>query len=272
VAGSCLVAIVAAAAACAKNRRLGEKRDGAMTKPLLEDSNDSELLELRDAAEFDMETGAPTNAAAQKLCMLQWRAGEPDSVRDLPHGDIAAATGGFSPTNRLAGGGSCTVFQGSLYGLDVAVKQLHADADEWNNAQFEAEMQLLCTVTHENICCLLAFSTDGLQRCLVLELCTGGALDTRLACKAVGGGAALPEPLAWQERLDIAVGIASALVHLHTRRPQLLHRDLKTANVLLDGAGKAKVADFGTVREGPTTQSGATHILTQRRVGTRVYM
>jgi hypothetical protein len=85
-------------------------------------------------------------------------------------------------------------------------------------------MQLLCTVAHDNICCLLAFSTDGPQRCLVLELCTGGALDTRLACKAVGGGAAPPEPLAWQQRLDIAVGIAQALVHLHTRRPQLLHR------------------------------------------------
>jgi hypothetical protein len=132
VAGFCLVAIIAAAAAYAKKRRLDRNnRDGAMTKPLLEDTNDSELLELRDAAEFNMETGAPTNAAAQKLCMLQWRAGEPDSVRDLPHGDIAAATGGFSPANRLAGGGSCTVFQGSLYGLDVAVKQLHADADEW---------------------------------------------------------------------------------------------------------------------------------------------
>jgi serine/threonine protein kinase len=68
------------------------------------------------------------------------------------------------------------------------------------------------------------------------------------------------------------VGIASALVHLHSYRPQLLHRDLKTANVLLDGAGKAKVADFGTVREGPTKQSGDTHMQTERRVGTRVYM
>ena len=198
--------------------------------------------------------------------------GEPESVRQLPYSDIEAATGGFGAASRLAGGGSCTVFRGSLFGLlDVAVKQLHSDADEWNNAQFETEMQLLCTVTHECICCLLAFSTDGPQRCLVLELCTGGSLETRLACTAVGGGAP-PEPLKWPERLAIACGIASALDHLHSHRPQLLHRDLKTANVLLDGAGNAKVADFGTAREGPTKQSGDTHMQTERRVGTRMYM
>ena len=91
------------------------------------------------------------------VCVLQWKAGEPESVRQLPYCDIEAATGGFGAENRLAGGGSCTVFQGSLFGLmDVAVKQLHSDADEWNNTQFETEMQLLCTVTHDHICCLLA--------------------------------------------------------------------------------------------------------------------
>jgi Leucine-rich repeat (LRR) protein/serine/threonine protein kinase len=272
VAGSCLVAIIVVAAAVAKNRQLDKRRKGPLNKPLLEDSIDSELLVLRDAAEFDIETGAPVNAASQQLCVLQWQAGEPESVRQLPYSQIEAATGGFGAANRLAGGGSCTVFQGNLFGLmEVAVKQLHSDADEWNNTQFETEMQALCTVTHDNICCLLAFSADGPSRCLVLELCTGGALDTRLACKAVGEGPK-PEPLKWAERLAIAVGIASALVHLHLHRPQLLHRDLKAANVLIDGAGKAKVADFGTVREGPTKQSGDTHMQTERRVGTRVYM
>jgi hypothetical protein len=273
VAGSCLVAIIVVAVVVATKKQLDKKRKGPLNKPLLEDNSiDSELLVLRDAAEFDIETGAPINAASQQLCVLQWQAGEPESVRQLPYSQIEVATGGFGAANRLAGGGSCTVFQGSLFGLmEVAVKQLHSDADEWNNTQFETEMQLLCTVTHDNICCLLAFSADGPSRCLVLELCTGGALDTRLACKAVGEGPK-PEPLKWAERLAIAVGIASALVHLHLHRPQLLHRDLKAANVLIDGAGKAKVADFGTVREGPTKQSGDTHMQTERRVGTRVYM
>ena len=269
VAGSCLAAIAVVAVAVAKKWQRDKQRSAPLNKPLLEESGDSELLVLRDTAKFDIETGAPTNTAAQRLCMLQWVAGEPESVRELPYVDIEAAAGQFGPANQLASGGSCTVFRGNLYGLDVAIKQLHTDADEWNNTQFETEMRLLCTVTHENICELLAFSADGPQRCIVLELCTG-ALDTRLACTAVGDGPP-PQPLTWHERLGIAVGIASALVHLHSRCPQMLHRDLKTANVLLDAANKAKVADFGTAREGPT-DNGDTHVVTQRRVGTRIYM
>ena len=247
VAGSCLAAIVVVVAAIVKRRQL-KTRTGALNKPLLEGANDSELVLLHDAAEFDAETGAPTNAAAQQLCMLQWRAGEAESVRELPYASIEEAAGSFGAENRLASGGSCTVFQGRLWGVqEVAIKQLHSDADDWNNAQFEAEIRLLCTVTHEHICGLLAYSTDGPQRCLVLELCAGGALDSRLACRAVGEGGSTPEPLDWRHRLAIALGVAQALTHLHALRPQMLHRDLKTANVLLDAAGKAKVADFGTV-------------------------
>jgi serine/threonine protein kinase len=62
---------------------------------------------------------------------------------------------------------------------------------------------------------LLAFSTDGACRCLVLELCSGGALDGRLE-------RGHPRPLAWPLRLRIALDIASALVHLHKAR--VLHR------------------------------------------------
>ena len=89
---------------------------------------------------------------------------------------------------------------------------------------------------HTNICSLYAFSTDGPQRCLVLELCTGGSLDKRLECSHQQAA------LTWQARVSIAVGVARALVYLHSQKPPLLHRDVKSANVLLDGAGNAKVA------------------------------
>ena len=224
VAGACLVAIVAAAAGVTKKRLAQKRKAGASLDKLLLGEADTELLRLRDGAEFDMDTGAPANSAAQQLCVLQWVAGEAGSVRELPYAAIQKATGCFGTENRLAAGGSCTVFKGELYGLAVAVKQLHSDADDWNNAQFESEMQALSTVTHAHICSLLAFSTDGPQRCLVLELCDGGALDTRLACKAVGGNGVAPEPLDWRHRLAIALGIANALAHLHSLRPQMLHR------------------------------------------------
>jgi serine/threonine protein kinase len=79
-------------------------------------------------------------------------------------------------------------------------------------------------VQHTNICRLFAYCTAGPNHCLVMELCTGRALDTRLACKAVGGQAP-PPPLPWAHRVALALDIARALCHLHERR--MIHRDLK---------------------------------------------
>ena len=73
-------------------------------------------------------------------------------------------------------------------------------------------------------CTILMFSACA-QRCLVLQLCTGGALDARLARKTpAAGGAARPEPLQWQHRVRIALGIARALECLHSLTPQMIHR------------------------------------------------
>jgi serine/threonine protein kinase len=123
-------------------------------------------------------------------------------------------------------------------------------------------------VSFVHICRLFAFSTDGPQRCLVLELCTGGTLSERLACKA----AVSNTPLTWQHRVQIALGIVSALEYLHAMTPQQIHRDLKTQNVLLDAQGVAKVADFGTVRDFDVKKGSATHTLTRAVVGTNGYM
>jgi serine/threonine protein kinase len=121
----------------------------------------------------------------------------------------------------------------------------------WDCKQFESEMDLLCAVSPPSICRLLAFSTDGPQRCLVLELYEGGTLDSRLACRVrdrfakTAGDELSAVPLTWQQRVKLAHGIARAVGHLHSLSPPMLHRDLKSANVLLDAGGNAKVSDFG---------------------------
>jgi serine/threonine protein kinase len=158
--------------------------------------------------DYDEFTGAPLNLTAKQECVSKWRAAEAEEgcVRNLPYAEMQAATNGFSPLSRISEGASCQVFTGHLYGMFVAVKHLSANASEWDDLQFTAEMELLCHVSHWSICRLFAYSTDGPQRCLVLELCTGGALDQRLACKP---GAAQP-PLSWQARVRIAAEVCVA--------------------------------------------------------------
>jgi serine/threonine protein kinase len=206
-------------------------------------------------------------------------------VRDLPFSELEAeaAAGGFDELRRLGRGGSCFVYRGELHGLPVAVKRLsrittpgamHPDGEEWGEKQFKAEMDICCRVSHRSICRLFASSADGPQRCLVLELCTGGALDTRLARKAEGSLLRpRPPPLQWDTRLRIACEITAALAHLHSLDPPIIHRDVKTANVLLNGADRAKVADFGISRVGAMAgRRTGTHRTTADRAGTALYM
>ena len=235
-------------------------------------------MELQTSPEFDAD-GAPVNELAMKQVGQEWRrpghAGASPRVIRLAFRALEGATDGFSKFNEIGRGASCTVFTARVFGVTVAVKRLKEGSAEWEAKQFVAEMEFLCAVSHPSILALLAFSTDGPQRCLVLELCTGGALNERLACRAADGQQA--DPLQWQQRVQIAGDVAGALQHLHSLTPQMIHRDLKAANVLLDGvSGKAKVADFGTVREGvvqgPDGGTTLTHLVTGQVIGTPSYM
>jgi serine/threonine protein kinase len=254
-----------------------------------------EVAAAEEEPDYDEFTGAPLNLTAKQECVSKWRAAEAEEgcVRNLPYAEMQAATNGFSPLSRISEGASCQVFTGHLYGMFVAVKHLSANASEWDDLQFTAEMELLCHVSHWSICRLFAYSTDGPQRCLVLELCANGSLDSRIA-QCTAGKATLE----WGHRLRIMHTIAVALAHLHSLKPPMLHRDVshrmlirggddsrahpccvslyilqvKTANVLLDDAMNAKVADFGTVHVGVSAGTQKTHLSTRQVAGTRGYM
>lgn len=123
--------------------------------------------------------------------------------------------------------------------------------------QFAAEMALLTAVQQPNICRLLGVSTDGNRRCLVLEFCPSGTLETRLK-RDQGLLESQVDFLGWKQRLHIAVGIVRALTHLHSIKPAMIHRDVNTQNVPLirercsdgDWLPNTKVfADFGDVQK-----------------------
>ena len=124
---------------------------------------------------FDPNTGVPTSKEAEALISLSWTNDEDAALAHefrIPYKVLQKATRGFSPTMRIGGGGSCEVFRGKVYSVNVAIKVLNPgeDGDETESMlsleakQFFAEMSLLKAVSHPNICRLLAVSLDGQKR------------------------------------------------------------------------------------------------------------
>ncbi|XP_046649901.1 interleukin-1 receptor-associated kinase 4-like isoform X2 [Daphnia pulicaria] len=152
----------------------------------------------------------------------------------------------------------------------VAVKRLHnqkVDVDIDTNRLFRTEVETMSQYVHENLLALLAFSADGPDCCLVYSFIPNGSLEARLACE---GGS---PPLQWNQRLDVAHGVSKALIHLHTGGAQpLVHRDVKSANVLLDHNMKAKLGDFGLIRIGASGRGSKSVAFTSNVLGTSAYM
>ena len=132
------------------------------------------------------------------------------------------------------------MFKGNLFNVPVAIKALskavHDDDDDdstvapIDDKQFTAEMELLKSVHHPNICRLLGISVDGPKRCLVLELMRGGSLKNQLGLSSSRTAGQVCAVMKWQQRLQVMVAVARALAYLHSKDPPMLHRDVKTAN------------------------------------------
>jgi serine/threonine protein kinase len=166
---------------------------------------------------------------------------------------------------------------------DDTVKGVTEAVLEYNKKAEEEEMRLMTGYTHRNLCCLLGFSLDGLRKCYVYEYCDGGNLQERLAKDyTTRKGKVLPI-LSSDHRLKLSVQMARGIEYLHcSAGTPVVHRDIKSANILVDSDGQAKVADFGTVREAEALISQgttalpaanmATHMSTKIVIGTREYM
>ena len=110
----------------------------------------------------------------------------------------------------------------------------------------------------------MASFTDGPTRALVYDFCANGDLFEYIH--------APDKPaLSWAQRLRIAVGTGRGLAYLHSAEPPVIHRDVKTMNILLDADLEPKVSDFGTVRE-QKQKAAETHMTTKMVIGTDMYM
>uniref|UniRef100_A0A8C7ZZF0 Interleukin-1 receptor-associated kinase 4 n=1 Tax=Oryzias sinensis TaxID=183150 RepID=A0A8C7ZZF0_9TELE len=167
--------------------------------------------------------------------------------------------------SRIGVGGFGTVYKGLLDSRLVAVKKLSPMEDmslESLQLQFNQEIQTLKVLKHQNLVDMVGFSSDEQHLCIVYALMANGSLLDRLAC--LDGS----PPLSWQLRCCIAEGAARGLEYLHSNHH--VHRDVKSANILLDENFVAKISDFGLTRASANRTS--TTMMTERIVGTRAYM
>ncbi|XP_019176816.1 PREDICTED: probable receptor-like protein kinase At1g80640 [Ipomoea nil] len=172
-------------------------------------------------------------------------------VSSLEYNTLESATNGFQESEILGGGGFGFVYKGKLEdNLYVAVKRLEVGRP---NAikEFEAEIEVLGTIQHPNIISLLGYSIHADTRLLVYELMQNGSLEYQLHGPSHGSA------LAWHNRLKIALDTARGLEYLHEHcKPPVIHRDLKSSNILLDANFNAKISDFGlAVRDGAQSKN-----------------
>lgn len=144
-------------------------------------------------------------------------------------------------------GGFGSVYRGTLQdGKEVAVKVRSATSTQ-GTREFDNELTLLSAIRHENLVPLLGYCCENDQQILVYPFMSNGSLQDRLY-----GDASKRRALDWPTRLSIALGSARGLTYLHTFSGRcVIHRDVKSSNILLDDSMCPKVADFGFSKYAP---------------------
>ncbi|KAG0553448.1 hypothetical protein M758_12G012600 [Ceratodon purpureus] len=192
---------------------------------------------------------------------------KPPGAEMFTMAELARATGNFNAQNKIGQGGFGMVYKGRLRdGRMVAIKRGKKDAYEQRlSVEFRTEVEMLSQVDHLNLGKLIGYVEEGNERILVVEYVPNGNLGEHL-------DGTYGKVLDMNTRLDIAIDVAHALtyLHLYADRP-IIHRDIKSSNILLTDTYRAKVADFGFSRVGPSTDVGATHVSTQVK-GTAGYL
>ncbi|WOL10484.1 putative receptor-like protein kinase [Canna indica] len=178
--------------------------------------------------------------------------------------ELQNATNNFSRMLKIGEGGFGSVYKGFVKppngkgdNIIVAVKKLNTQGLQ-GHKQWLAEVQFLGVVEHPNLVKLIGYcavdAERGPQRMLVYEFMPNKSLEDHLFNRAYPS-------LSWNTRLQIALGAAEGLAYLHEKMEvQVIYRDFKASNVLLDEEYRPKLSDFGLAREGPS--EGHTHVTT----------
>ncbi|KAG8065537.1 hypothetical protein GUJ93_ZPchr0004g39332 [Zizania palustris] len=209
-------------------------------------------------------SGSGSSARSIPELYVAWQGAGTRGPREFALRELRGATGNFTPLFMVGQGGFGCVYRGVLrvpggppHGTPVAVKRLNPNSRQ-GHKEWLAEVQLLGVVEHPNLVKLVGYCASqterGPQRLLVYEFMPNKTLDDHLFDRS-------HPVLPWDTRLQIALGSAEGLFYLHEGLEfQIIYRDFKAENVLLDEEFRPKLSDFGLAREGPA--EGQTHVST----------
>nr|KAJ0208411.1 hypothetical protein LSAT_V11C500258010 [Lactuca sativa] len=196
-----------------------------------------------------------TGHEVESSSTLEW----PEPCRRLTFPEIQRATQNFDESLVIGHGGFGKVYRGTIISearlLVVAIKRLDSTSNQ-GDVEFWAEVEMLSKLRHCHLVSLIGYCTDGSERILVYDYMPHGTLEDHLH--------KLQTPLPWMLRLNICIGAARGLNYLHTGtgiKHGVIHRDVKSSNILLHKTWAAKISDFGLSKVGPTNQQ-FTHVST----------
>ncbi|CAI7773956.1 unnamed protein product [Closterium sp. NIES-53] len=203
------------------------------------------------------------------------------SLREFSYQELWLATRKFEKEGKLGEGGFGSVFRGTIEEdvcasgtgmgagigeggrrkLQVAVKVLNQGGQQ-GETEWKTEVRYLSELRHPNLVRLVGYCSDGHHRLLAYEYLPYGSLERFLFTRAI-------QPLPWAVRMKVALHAAQGLAYLHEEADrQIIYRDFKASNILLDEDFNAKLSDFGLAKDGP--EGNQTHVST-RVMGTYGY-
>ncbi|XVF81752.1 hypothetical protein PTKIN_Ptkin15bG0181500 [Pterospermum kingtungense] len=197
-----------------------------------------------------------SNKAKSHRSRVKAKSSLPEQLcREFSLDEIEAATYNFDSNLIIGKGGSGVVYKGFLDDgqrtLVVAVKRIQPGSSE-HTEEFRNEVQLLCQLRHQHLVPLIGFCDEEDEQILVYKYMSNGSLYDYLH------GSTGRDPLPWKQRLEICIGAARGLHYLHTgAKRAVIHRDIKTKNILLDDQLVSKLSDFGLSKIGPYSMSSA---------------